>query len=264
MLGGIRKSEFGIIAAMSNVGKTAAVSEIAYNLAANSDDKIALLYLEETVKETLMRMIARRIGVNYYKFVFDPLNYATKNQIEEARLWCIDRFYFLDLFGGLPVEDLLNKIKNLYHVVGCGYIIIDHLSMVNSGLDQKQDERRTIDKMLVEIASFVAKNDVGVIGISHLNRSAKNEIGTISDLKEPKWVCVNKESMRGSSSFEQLCWWILGLEYEIRPDRGRGRVRWSVLKNRTFGMLGEADKFVLDPINGNVVLDKDVSGSTGY
>jgi hypothetical protein len=57
-----------------------------------------------------------------------------------------------------------------------------------------------------------------------------------------------------SASLEQLSWTILGLEPEILPDRSRGNVRLTVLKNRTWGFLGEADEFSIDQNTWEVVL----------
>jgi hypothetical protein len=61
---GIRKSELTILTAMSGVGKTVVSSEIAYKLAETTDEKIALVFLEETSEETLLRMIARKLHKN--------------------------------------------------------------------------------------------------------------------------------------------------------------------------------------------------------
>ena len=60
--------------------------------------------------------------------------------------------------------------------------------------------------------------------------------------------------LRGSAALEQLSWTILGLEPEILPDRSRGNVRLTVLKNRTWGFLGEADEFSIDQNTWEVIL----------
>ena len=60
--------------------------------------------------------------------------------------------------------------------------------------------------------------------------------------------------MRGSSSLEQLSFIILGLEPQIMPDRSRGNVRLTVLKNRPWGYLGVADEFKIDEETWEVIL----------
>jgi hypothetical protein len=63
--------------------------------------------------------------------------------------------------------------------------------------------------------------------------------------------------MRGSSALEALSWIILGLEGQVMPDRSRGNVRLTVLKNRPYGILGVADEFKLNPRTWEVELVQD-------
>ena len=63
--------------------------------------------------------------------------------------------------------------------------------------------------------------------------------------------------MRGSAALEQLSFVILGLEPEINPDRSRGRVRLTVLKNRPWSYLGVADTFKIDDESWEVLLCED-------
>jgi len=115
--------------------------------------------------------------------------------------------------------------------------------------------------VMTELAAFCAANDVCIIAVSHINRSAADQFKApkLKDGEEPKpyWVQVTKESMRGSSSLEQLSFVILGLEPEILPDRSRGRVRLTVLKNRPWGYLGVCDSFTIDDDSWEVLLSLD-------
>jgi len=248
-LWGFRKREYTVITAMSGTGKTFCCSEIAYKLAYKSDRPVALAFLEETSEETLLRMVARKLHKNYYKFVFDPLKYCTKKELKDAYDWAKEKFYFLGVFGSMKIPELMDTFKNFVYAKGCGYIVFDHLSMLASG-SQVKDERRLIDNMMTEQAAFTAQIDIGVIAVSHLNRQAQTEIGKLSDLKEPKWINVRKEHLRGSSSLEQLAWNIIGLDMLLLPNRERSDVRFTVLKNRSIGLLGVADRFHMNQETG--------------
>jgi len=261
-LWGIRKSELTILTAMSGVGKTVAASEIAYKLAEKTKEKVALIFLEETSGETLLRMIARRLQKNYYKFVFKPLDFCTRDEFKEAYDWAKDRFFFLDVFGSMKVKDLMQTFKSLYYASGCGYIIFDHLSMMSSG-SLVDNERRLIDLMMTELAAFMAQTRVGCFAVSHLSRQAQTEIGKLSDLKEPKWINVRKEHLRGSASLEQLSWNVIGLDMLLTPERERSDVRLTVLKNRTIGKLGVADQFQMDQETGLINLTPVTNGYGG-
>lgn len=246
---GLHVRTLTLVTAPSGAGKTTGVAEFSKAIEADGH-KLGMIFLEETKEETLQRMIAEELKVNYLKFKREPLRYASREKIKEIydRLNAEDKFEFLDHFGSLPVEKLMQVVRHMHLVGGCRYIILDHLSMVISG-SEVDDERKELDMVMTELAAFCASHDVGVIVVCHLNRTGTaNQAPRLKDGEEPKpfWIRVTKESLRGSSGLEQLSFVILALEPEVMPDRSRGRVRWVVLKNRPTGTLGEADYWKLN------------------
>lgn len=262
-INGFRKRELVVLTSASGSGKSTLTSEIAYDLA-DHGYKMGMIFLEEETKETIQRMIAHRLKINYNKFKFNPLAYASEEQIKEAYDWvCADnRFTFLDHFGSIRVDDLMNKIKTLVYIHKVDYIMFDHLTLACGEGDQSK-QTADLDKVMTELAAFVASTDVGVLAISHLNRAAADEIKNISTLDKPKWIRVKKENMRGTSSLEALAWLIIGLDYEILPDRSRGRIQISVLKNRPFGLLGSTDILSMDQTTGRLINAEDWEWTTG-
>ena len=128
--------------------------------------------------------------------------------------------------------------------------MLDHLSIVISG-NHVTDERKELDMVMTELATFCAANDVCIIAVSHINRSNASDFKPPKDKEDqPFWVPVTKESMRGSAALEQLAWIVLGLEPQIMPDRSRGNVRLVVLKNRPWSYLGVADEFRMNQMTG--------------
>ncbi len=260
---GFRKRELVVITAPSNAGKTSCTAEIAYKLA-ESGHKVAQIYLEEETSETLQRNAARYLETNYNYFKKSPTKNFTQEQLEEAFDWTNDKFVYLDHFGSIRIEDLLNKIKLFVYQYKVDFVILDHLSMLVSQLADN-NERLLLDKVMTELAAFVASHDVGIISVSHLNRSVAEEFKAPKGKEnKPFWVSVRKESLRGSASLEQLAWIVLGLEPEIMPDKSRGRVRWSVLKNRPWGYLGIADTFQMNDETGLMELAEDENYDEDY
>ena len=248
---GFRKRELTVVTAPSGVGKSYCTSEICYHLA-KQGYKVGMIFLEEETDETLQRMGARYLEVNYNEFKADPNKLASEDELQEAYDWCSDegKFVFLDHFGSMPIEDLINKINNFHYLYKVDYVILDHLSMLVTGLDTS-DERSALEKTMVELAAYVASHDVGVIAVSHLNRNIGQEFRPPKGKEdEPFWVNVRKEDLKGASGLEQLSWIVLGLEPEILPDKSRGRVRWTVLKNRPWSKLGMADVFKMNDTTG--------------
>jgi archaellum biogenesis ATPase FlaH len=255
---GFRTRELVLLTSPSGVGKST-VTSIFAGAFIEAGEKVGMIYLEETNKETLQRMVAAKLKVNYNKFKNDPLGCASREAIQEAYDSIVDndQLIMLGHFGSLPITELMAKIKHMALVEKCGYIILDHLSVVISG-SAIDNERKELDIVMTELAAFCASNDVCIIAVSHINRGD----GTMfkppkGKENEPFWARVTKESMRGSAALEQLSFIILGLEPEIRPDRKRGNVRLTVLKNRPWGYLGEADTFFVDDDTWEVILVED-------
>ena len=257
-LHGFRPYELVVVTAPSNAGKSLVTNEIMYRLL-ESGECCGYICLEEGTKETVQRILAKKCGVNYNKFKENPLACVSHTTLEDAYNWLTQErsAYFLDHFGSLQINDLMNKIKSFVFANKVKYLLIDHLSMIFSG-STNENERKEVDLLMTHLAAFCAANEVCIIAVSHLNRSIA------ADFKPPKakngeepeswWIPVTKEAMRSSASLEQLSWTVLGLEPQILASKERGHVRLTVLKNRTHGYLGICDEFIIDDNTGEVVL----------
>lgn len=261
-LHGFRKRELAVVISPTGVGKSSCTNEISCALA-DAGHKMGEIWLEEEVKETLQRKTSRRLQINYNKFKSSPRKYASDEQLRESFNWAEDKFVFLDHYGSLKVDELMNKIKILVYQHKVDFIILDHLTMVVTGSDKEKEQ---LDKVMVELGAFVTSHDVGIICVAHLNRNVAQEFKPPKGREgKPFWVNVRKEDIKSSSTIEQVAWIILGLEPEIMPDKSRGRVRWVVLKNRPWSYLGLADVFDMDDDTGLFNLyDDDVDIDEDY
>lgn len=251
MTGGPRKRELWVITGPSGFGKSTVSSTMAGEIRL-AGHKVGMIFLEEELRETILRMIAHKEKVNYNHLKFDPLKYISQEKLKEAYDWVKedDGFVFLDHFGSMLIEQLMSKIKYLMNVYDVEFILLDHLSMLVSGI-ATNDERKMLDMVMTELAAFCASHDVGIIAVSHLNRGVAEEFKPPKGQEdEPFFINVRKESLRGSASLEQLSWVIIGVEPEIMPDKSRGRVRLTVLKNRPWGHLGWADVLKMNEQTG--------------
>lgn len=251
MTGGPRKRELWVVTGPSGFGKSTVSSTMAGEIRL-AGHKVGMIFLEEELRETILRMIAHKEKVNYNHLKFDPLKYISEEKLKEAYEWVKkdDGFVFLDHFGSMLIEQLMSKIKYLMNVYDVEFILLDHLSMLVSGI-ATTDERKMLDMVMTELAAFCASHDVGIIAVSHLNRGVAEEFKPPKGQEdEPFFINVRKESLRGSASLEQLSWVIIGVEPEIMPDKSRGRVRLTVLKNRPWGHLGWADVLKMNEQTG--------------
>lgn len=247
---GIRKKELIVVTGASGVGKSTITKAIAHALC-NSDYRIGMILLEENNDESIKHLIAADLEINPKQFVGNPLGCADREVIHEAykKYTEMNNVFFLNHFGSLSLDELMNKIKQMVFINKVDYIVLDHLSMVISG--QTGDDRKQLDMLMTELAAFVAAHNVGIIAVSHLKRT-NDQAPKVKDGEEPEpwWTSCRKEDLRGSAALEQLSWCVLGIEGEQMPDRSRGRIRLVVLKNRTWSSLGETDILMMNEQTG--------------
>ena len=263
-INGFRMKELTLLLAPVNCGKSTVTSIFARKFM-DAGHKIGMIFLEEGNKETFQRLLASDLKVNYLKFKRDPLSVASKEQIQAAydRITSNERLVMLNHFGSMPIDSFMAKVKHMVLVEGCKYILVDHVSMLISGLES-DNERKDLDMAMTSLASFCSANSCHLVVVCHINRSDSHQfLPPKGQEGQPFWVNVRKESARGSASLEQLSWNILMLEPEIMPDFSRGRVRLKVGKTRFGDSLGIADVFTLDPDTWEVVLDTS-DDSTGF
>ena len=215
------------------------------------NEKVAIIRLEEDEEESVNSLYAEELGVDAKAFVADPEQFLTEEEhMEIHNRWIAeDKIKIFDHFGSIPTDQLIQKLKQMVFLDGCKWIILDHLSMVISGL-KSDNERRDLDNIMTELAAFCKQYDVFILSISHMKRKElqlpKDKDGNLL----PFWYPVRKEDLRGSAALEQLSWVVLGVEPEELPDRSRGRVRLVVLKNRPHKKLGIADTLIMDEKTG--------------
>jgi twinkle protein len=115
--------------------------------------------------------------------------------------------------------------------LGCSYVVLDHLSIVVSGLGDG-DERRLIDNAMTMLRTLVEETGIGLILVSHLKRPEGNkghEEGATTSLSQ----------LRGSHAIAQLSDIVVGLERNQQSETPNvTTVR--VLKNRFSGDTGVA------------------------
>jgi len=229
-LHGLRRSELVTVCAGTGQGKSTFVNEIAYNLAVKQNQKIAVISLEENNLRTARRFV----GINLNHPLHIDRGDFTDEQIETAFDETLGKgnVFFYDHFGSLDTTVLLNRIRYCVSALDCSFIIFDHLSILVSGMDQAQDERRAIDQTVTKLRSFVEETNCGMILVSHLRRPS-------GDKGYEDGQQISLSGLRGSASIAQLSDICLGLERSQQSENS-SECKVRVMKNRFTGWLGIA------------------------
>ena len=146
--------------------------------------------------------------------------------------------YLFDHFGSTESENLLSKIRYLAKGLGVRWIILDHLSIVISGLET-YDERKLIDMTMTRLRSLVEETNIGLILVSHLRRPDGNK-GYEDGLQ------TSLNSLRGSHAISQLSDQVISLERNQNDEENRNYTTVRVLKNSHTGNTGKCGTLYFD------------------
>jgi len=161
-----------------------------------------------------------------------------------------DRLYLLNHFGSTSVDNIVSRVRYMAKALDCGYIFLDHISIVVSA-QSNGDERRAIDEIMTKLRMLVQETGIALVCVSHLKRpeGKGHEEGTATSLSQ----------LRGSGSIAQLSDMVIGLERngqaEDLSERHTTKVR--VLKNRHSGLTGPAGRLLYSQQTGRMLEVKD-------
>lgn len=218
MLGGIRKKELVTLCAGTGVGKTTFVHHIISNVLKSSEWKIGTMCLEEAPRRTLKNLA--RVAETH-------TSHALSELVE-------NRMVMMDCWGSNSIETI-EEVVRYFSGIGMDMIILDHVSMMVA--DIEDDERRTLDKIMVRLRTLVQELDVFLLVVAHLRR-AQGDVG-YEDGKQ-----VSLSALRSSASIGQLSDVVIALERKVSDDNEevKNEVKLRVLKNRYSGITGSAGK----------------------
>jgi len=241
---GLRKGELVTITAGSGIGKSTLVREIAYHLHHTSGKNLGMIMLEESTKRTMRGLI----GIHLNKNITVDLNAATAEEVERGfdELVTEDRpIYLYDHFGSTDVDLIVQRIHFMSKALGVEYIILDHLSILISGL-ASNDERKLIDMAMTKLRTAVQELGIGLIVVSHLRRPSDSDKGHEDGAK------VRLGQLRGSHAIAQLSDICIGLQVDANDADGDHR-QINVLKNRFTGETGAAGLVHFDRESGRLL-----------
>ncbi len=225
---GMRKGEIVTVTAGAGIGKSQVCRELANHIL-NQEETLGYIALEESNKRT---------GLGFMGLYLNkPLHLGNIEVTDEDFKDAFDhtlntgRIFLYDHWGSLESDNLLNKIRYMVTACGCSFIILDHISIVVSGIEEG-DERRTIDNLMTKLRGLVEEVNCGLILVSHLKRPQGNK-------GHEDGAQTSMAQLRGSASIGQLSDIVIGCERNQQGD-SPDRTTVRVLKNRWTGETGIA------------------------
>jgi twinkle protein len=232
-VGGIRKREIVTICAGSGVGKSQICREIAYDLVMNKEVTLGYIALEEGCEHTIHGL--QSIYLN--KIVHKDMDDVTDEELRESFDATVGsgRVFLHDHHGSTEtVEDMLSTLRSLIRGQDCQYIILDHLSIIMSGMEVA-DERKAIDILMTKLRTLSEETEAAIIAVCHLKRLS-------GDRGHEEGATTSLSQLRGSAAIGQLSDIVVGLERNQQDDEDPNTTTVRILKNRWSGETGIAGK----------------------
>jgi twinkle protein len=140
---------------------------IEHKLLKETEENVGAIYLEEPEDRHLRALC----GIEIRKPIHLPDCEVEESVVDDALTAVVkadDRLHLYSHFGSVVAEHLLDEIRFLVSARNCRYILLDHLTMVNSG-NSEADERRAIDFLTTRLEMMVKELQFSLIVVSHVN-----------------------------------------------------------------------------------------------
>jgi twinkle protein len=144
-------------------------------------------------------------------------------------------------------ENIFTRIKFFAKGLDCSFVILDHVSILISGLDIV-DERKALDVLFTKLRTLTEELNISLICVAHLKRLDGNQDHTDG-------VAVSLSHIRGSASIAQLSDAVVSLERNSNKNENKTIIR--VLKNRFSGDTGIASAVNYDTTTGRLIEEND-------
>lgn len=260
MLSGLRPGELYLFTAGSGIGKSTLVNEIAYHLKMAHGLPLGVMALEESCA----RNARRYLGIHLNKPLHLPEAHASVSPADLERAFREvmgdDKWWIYDHFGSSDIDTLLAKIRYMAVGLGVRVLVLDHISIIVSGLDEAdsgESERKTIDRLMTALRSLIEETGIMVLAVVHLKRPGDK--GKSYNEGRP----VSLTDLRGSGSLEQVSDAVIALERDQQGDNpNQSFIR--VLKNRPTGLTGRAGAALYSPESGRLLASDEASETYGF
>lgn len=240
---GMRKGELVLHTSGTGMGKSTIVGEIAYNLGVKQNKRVGILALEESVNRYGLRIFSIDVGMRC-NIIGCALSPSSREEIFKRSIGN-GNFFLYDHWGSANPEVLMSKIRYLIKGCGCEWIILDHLSIVTSGVVDS-NERQNIDYIMSSLKAITEERPaVGIHLVSHLSRKASGE-------SHENGAQIELRDLRGSHSIGQLSDIVLAYERDQQSAEEKNVITVRKLKDRYAGETGIACKLLYNSVTGRV------------
>jgi twinkle protein len=221
---GRRYGEVYAFGAGTGIGKTDLFTQEIVHTGVTLNEKCGLFFLEQPPVETGKRVAGKLAGRRFHV----PDDSWTQEELNEAfeKVEASGNVFMYDSFGSTEWSVVLAKMKYLAAAEGTKHFFLDHLTALAAA---EEDERKALEKIMAEIASFAQSANVCFYLISHL--------ATPEGKPHEEGGRVMIRHFKGSRAIGFWCHYIFGLERDQQAEdiNVRQHTIFRILKDRFTG-----------------------------
>ena len=238
---GIRQGELVTLTSGTGIGKSSVCRELAQWLIAQGFN-IGYIALEESIKRSAEGIMGIYMNCPPHLWKQNEITEEQKKDAFEHSVGC-GRVTMYDHWGSQDPDNLIHQIRYMARSMNCTHVILDHLSIVVSGMGEG-DERRMIANTMTKLRSLVEETGIALILVSHLKRpdGRGHEEGAQTSLSQ----------LRGSHAIAQLSDAVIGMERNQQDQVMANILTIRVLKNRYSGDTGLASQLEYNKETGRL------------
>lgn len=235
---GMRLGEIVLFTSGTGSGKSTVIKEIVLDLLENTEDMIGLVSLEESIGDTAEKFVSMALGKNIREEEVD------ETELREGfeSVFSNNRLVLLDHQGSVSDDSLISKLDHLA-LLGCKYIILDHITIAVSEGVGKKTGNEAVDSFMSDLLKITKKHNIWMGVISHLRKL---------DIKQKPFEEGNLprvDDIKGSGSIKQISFDIIGFARNMvaETELERNTIKFCVLKSRFTGQTGFAGTVTYNP-----------------
>jgi twinkle protein len=237
---GMRLGEIVLFTSGTGSGKSTVIKEIVLDILKNTPDMVGMVSLEESIGDTAEKFIGMQLKKNL----------TTDNVSEEEQfkayeeVFSDERLVLLDHQGSVSDESLVDKMERLA-LMGCKYIILDHITIAVSEGSKGKTGNEAIDSLMSDLLKLCKKHNIWLGVVSHLRKGEKpfeeGHLPSIDDIK-------------GSGSIKQISFDIIAFARNMiaETEQMRNTIKLRVLKSRFTGKTGDCGSTTYDSKTGRL------------
>lgn len=234
---GKRRGEIALFISGTGAGKSTITREIILDIVGTTTDKVGVISLEESPGETGTKLAGMALNKNPEEFEILP----EELKVGFDKVFSSNQIVLLDHQGAIKDESIVSQLEYMC-LIGCKYLIIDHITILVSEGAGSLTGNEAIDSVMNDLLRLVKRHDVWIGLVSHLRKvqtgSVPFEAGKMPTM----------DDIRGSGSIKQVSFDIIAFTRNMtaEDEKDRNTIQMSVLKSRTVGKTGRVPGAIYD------------------